>query len=414
MPARHTWPALSNWFTACFTTASRSASAKATNGDLPPSSSETGVRFAAAACATSLPVSIDPVNAMRSTPGCRVSAAPASSPIPWSTLNAPSGSPASRAMSASREAVSGAHSGGFSTTAFPAASAGATRHVASMSGAFHGVITTVTPEGSHSVRLRKPSISKDSSSPPSWSAKNRKFRATRGITELRIERSSEPLSRVSTAASSGTRSSTRSAIPCRISARRFGVVAPQTSAPARAACTARSASSTVPRATRASTLSSIGERSSNVAEDADALAADPVLGRDLDALDRGGHSVPNGRAGLERLSSALRGGRPHIGMTPCDPWKPAAPRTCRSGPTTFAPLASASAIACAEPQCSISNPARSDVPGRITLKLELFQHTGSFKLRGALQPDAHGRGAGRRRDRGVGRQLRSRRRLCRS
>jgi hypothetical protein len=47
---------------------SRSASA-ATNADFPPSSSDTGVKLPAAACATSLPVSIEPVKAIRSTPG---------------------------------------------------------------------------------------------------------------------------------------------------------------------------------------------------------------------------------------------------------------------------------------------------------------------------------------------------------
>ena len=50
-------------------------------------------------------------------------------------------------MSASRDAVSGAHSGGLSTTVFPAASAGPIRQVASMSGAFHGVMMAVTPAG---------------------------------------------------------------------------------------------------------------------------------------------------------------------------------------------------------------------------------------------------------------------------
>ncbi len=99
----------------------------------------------------------DPVNAMRSTPGCAVRAAPASSPMPCSTLNAPSGSPAPCAMSASIEAVSGAHSGGFSTTALPAARAGATRQVASIRGAFQGVMTTVTPLGSQATRSAKPS-----------------------------------------------------------------------------------------------------------------------------------------------------------------------------------------------------------------------------------------------------------------
>ena len=147
MPARHTCPALSNWFTACFTAASRSVSAKIRNGAFPPSSRETGVRFAPADAATSLPVATDPVNATRPTSGCATSAAPASSPIPCTTLKAPSGIPASRVMSARSEAVSGAHSGGFAITASPAASAGAIRQVASISGAFHGVITTATPAG---------------------------------------------------------------------------------------------------------------------------------------------------------------------------------------------------------------------------------------------------------------------------
>lgn len=51
-------------------------------------------------------------------------------------------------MSASSDAVSGVHSAGFRTTVFPAASAGATFQVASISGAFHGVISTDGPAGS--------------------------------------------------------------------------------------------------------------------------------------------------------------------------------------------------------------------------------------------------------------------------
>jgi hypothetical protein len=60
----------------------------------------------------------------------------------------PAGSPASWVMSASSEAVSGAHSGGLATTVLPAASAGPIRQVASISGAFHGVMTATTPAGS--------------------------------------------------------------------------------------------------------------------------------------------------------------------------------------------------------------------------------------------------------------------------
>jgi hypothetical protein len=101
------------------------------------------------------------------------------------------------------------------------------------------VITTVTPDGSHSVRLTNSFISNGSSpSSVSWSAKKRKFRATRGMTEFRCERRSEPLSRVSTAANSGTRASTPSAMRCRISARSFGGIAPHVPVAARAAVTA--------------------------------------------------------------------------------------------------------------------------------------------------------------------------------
>ena len=81
-------------------------------------------------------------------PGCAVSGAPASAPVPWTTLRTPAGSPASCAMSASSDAVSGAHSGGLSTTVLPAASAGPIRQVASISGAFHGVMIATTPAGS--------------------------------------------------------------------------------------------------------------------------------------------------------------------------------------------------------------------------------------------------------------------------
>ena len=48
VPARQTWPELSYWYAAVAAAASRSASSNTMNGDLPPSSNDTGVRFAAA------------------------------------------------------------------------------------------------------------------------------------------------------------------------------------------------------------------------------------------------------------------------------------------------------------------------------------------------------------------------------
>ena len=69
-------------------------------------------------------------------------------------FNTPAGKQASAAMSASSEAVSGAHSGGLDTTVFPEARAGAMRQVANISGAFHGVMIAVTPEGAKAIRSR--------------------------------------------------------------------------------------------------------------------------------------------------------------------------------------------------------------------------------------------------------------------
>ena len=64
-------------------------------------------------------VSGEPVNEILRTPGWRVSAAPASSPIPWTTLKTPGGKPASATRSQRSEQESGDHSAGFSTTVQP-------------------------------------------------------------------------------------------------------------------------------------------------------------------------------------------------------------------------------------------------------------------------------------------------------
>ena len=103
--------------------------------------------LAAAARPIERPVSGEPVKLMRRTPVLETSAAPASSPMPWTTLNTPGGKPASAVRSASSEHDSGAHSGGFRITVQPAARPGAVFHVDSMNGAFHGVITAAGPLG---------------------------------------------------------------------------------------------------------------------------------------------------------------------------------------------------------------------------------------------------------------------------
>ena len=99
------------------------------------------------------PVSGEPVKLTRRMRGCETSAAPASSPIPWTTLKTPAGKPASAVRSARIEQASGDHSAGFRTTVQPAASAGAVFQVESMNGAFHGVMTAAGPAGMRTTRL---------------------------------------------------------------------------------------------------------------------------------------------------------------------------------------------------------------------------------------------------------------------
>ena len=59
----------------------------------------------------------------------------------------PAGSSAWRSTSQKSSAVSGVVSAGFSTTVFPAASAGAIFHASISSGKFHGMIWPATPSG---------------------------------------------------------------------------------------------------------------------------------------------------------------------------------------------------------------------------------------------------------------------------
>ncbi len=104
--------------------ASRSASAKTTLGDLPPSSSETRLRLPREASRIFRPVSVSPVNVTLSTSSWPASAAPAVGPKPVTTFTTPGGMPTSSISSASRSAESGVCSAGFRTTVFPAAREG--------------------------------------------------------------------------------------------------------------------------------------------------------------------------------------------------------------------------------------------------------------------------------------------------
>ena len=116
-------------------------------GLLPPSSRVTGIRFWLAYCMISRPVVVSPVNATLATRGLQASGLPASTPKPLTTLSTPGGS-RSPMTSMSLSTDTGVCSAGLSTTALPAASAGASFHTAIRIGKFHGMIWPTTPSGS--------------------------------------------------------------------------------------------------------------------------------------------------------------------------------------------------------------------------------------------------------------------------
>ena len=132
------------------TVRSKSQSANTIIGDLPPSSSVTGISFAAAVCETMRPTSTLPVNVTLRTLGCATSGPPHAGPKPDSTFRQPGGS-TRFSSSASRSTVSGASSADFTTTVLPATSAGATFSAISNNGTFQGMIAPTTPSGSRTV-----------------------------------------------------------------------------------------------------------------------------------------------------------------------------------------------------------------------------------------------------------------------
>jgi hypothetical protein len=114
-------------------------SAKKMLGDLPPSSSVTGMMFSDAYCMMRRPVVVSPVNAILLMRGLLASGLPASTPKPLTTFKVPGGN-RSPMSSTSTMMLMGVCSAGFNTTQLPAASAGASFQIAISSGKFHGMI----------------------------------------------------------------------------------------------------------------------------------------------------------------------------------------------------------------------------------------------------------------------------------
>ncbi len=100
-----------------------------------------------------------PVKATLATRGWVTSASPISPPKPVTMFTTPGGKPAFSNSSPKAKAETEENSEGFQTIVLPAARAGASFHVASISGEFHGVMAATTPSGSSRVKLNTPGLS---------------------------------------------------------------------------------------------------------------------------------------------------------------------------------------------------------------------------------------------------------------
>ncbi|MCY1402587.1 hypothetical protein D3C76_815060 [compost metagenome] len=107
--------------------------------------------FCMAAMPTLRPTAVEPVNETLLISGCEARPPPTVAPPPVTRLNTPAGTPASKASSARRRAVSGVSLAGLITTVQPVASAGISFQMAIIIGKFHGTMPATTPTGSRRV-----------------------------------------------------------------------------------------------------------------------------------------------------------------------------------------------------------------------------------------------------------------------
>src|SRR4029078_6675470 len=102
-----------------------------------------------------LAIGVEPTNEIAAIPGCSSSASTATL-SPWTTLNTPSGTPASLSSSAVRIDADGSFSDGLRMNVFPHASAGAHIHMGTIAGKLNGVIPPTTPSGWRSAEHANP------------------------------------------------------------------------------------------------------------------------------------------------------------------------------------------------------------------------------------------------------------------
>src|ERR1700735_5678943 len=112
-------------------------------GDLPPSSTVDGIRFCAAYCIISRPVTVSPVKDTLAIRGFAASALPISAPGPVTTLIALCGRTSSM-VSINFRMDHGVGEAGLITEQLPAASAGASFHAAIRIGKLNGVLCSHT------------------------------------------------------------------------------------------------------------------------------------------------------------------------------------------------------------------------------------------------------------------------------
>ena len=257
-------PANEKAFAASFAAVPSGASTATIAGVALPSSSLTRLR--GARCASPHPTSPEPVNVISFTRSSSTSTSPISDDEPETTFSHPAGSPASSSSSARRSAESGVADAGFSTTAQPAASAGATLCATRLSGKLNGEIAPTTPIGTRIVKASFPSPAGDASigkvSPVSVRAATAAnvYVDTARCASTRAAFIGLPASALIVRAASSCRSASRRATVSRIRARSW---AGSGSCIARAAAsTARRASSVPPLAIRPTTSPEYGERTS--------------------------------------------------------------------------------------------------------------------------------------------------------
>jgi hypothetical protein len=140
--------------------ASMSASRSTISGVELPSSRLTRLRGARSR--RPQPTPLEPVKVSTLTRSSSTSTSPISAEGPTRTFSHPGGSPASVSSSARSRAESGVWLAGFSTTAQPAARAGAILCATRFSGKLNGLMAPTTPMGSRRVIASLPS--------PAWEA----------------------------------------------------------------------------------------------------------------------------------------------------------------------------------------------------------------------------------------------------